>query len=32
MKDLKEVLKHLGNDKSRDPEGMANDIFKESMA
>ena len=32
MDDLKEVLKQLGNDKSRDPEGHINEIFKESVA
>ena len=32
MEDLKEVLKHLGNDKSRDPEGFANELFKEEVA
>ena len=32
MKDLKEVLKHLVNDKSRDPEGYANEIFKDEAA
>ena len=32
MNDLKEVLKQLGNNKSRDPEGHANEIFKESVA
>ena len=32
MDDLKDVLKQLGNDKSRDPEGYINEIFKESVA
>ena len=32
MNDLKEVLKQLGNNKSRDPEGHANELFKESVA
>ena len=32
MSDLKEVLKNLGNDKCRDPEGMVNEIFKEAVA
>ena len=32
LEDLKEVLKQLGNDKSRDPEGHINEIFKESVA
>ena len=32
MSDLKEVLKNLGNDKCRDPEGMVNEIFKETVA
>ena len=32
MDDLKEALKQLGNDKSRDPEGHINEIFKESVA
>ena len=29
---LKEALKHLDKDKSRDPEGFANNIFKEDVA
>ena len=29
---LKEALKHLDKDKSRDPEGFANEIFKEDIA
>ena len=32
MDDLKEVLKHLDKDKSRDPEGYANELFKEDVA
>ena len=32
MDDLKEVLKQLEKDKSRDPEGFANEIFKEDVA
>ena len=32
MEDLKEVLKQLGKDKSRDPEGLANKKFKEDVA
>ena len=32
MEDLKEVLKHLDRDKSRDPEGYANEIFKDDVA
>ena len=32
MEDLKEVLKHLKKDKSRDPEGYANELFKEDVA
>ena len=32
MDDIKEVLKHLEKDKSRDPEGYANKIFKEEVA
>ena len=32
MDDLKEVLKHLPDNKSRDPEGLANELFKESVA
>ena len=31
MDDLKQVLKQLGNDKSRDPEGHINEIFKVSV-
>ena len=30
--DLKEALKHLDKDNSRDPEGLANELFKESVA
>ena len=32
MEDLKEVLKHMDKDKSRDPEGYANEIFKDEAA
>ena len=32
MEDLKEALKHLDKDKSRDPEGFANELFKEDVA
>ena len=32
MDDLMEVLKHLKKDKSRDPEGWANELFKEETA
>ena len=32
MDDLKFALKHLESDKSRDPEGYANELFKESVA
>ena len=32
MEDLKTVLKQLDNDKSRDPEGHANELFKEGVA
>ena len=32
MCDLKEVLKQLGNNKARDPEGHSNELFKESVA
>ena len=32
MEDLKEALKHLDQDKSRDPEGFANELFKEDVA
>jgi hypothetical protein len=32
MEDLKEVLKHLDRDKSRDPEGYANEIFRDEVA
>ena len=32
LDDLKTALKQLQNDKSRDPEGFANEIFKESVA
>ena len=32
MEDLQEVLKQLGNDKSRDPEGHINEIFIDSVA
>ena len=32
MEDLKEVLKQLGKDKSRDPEGHSNELFKEEVA
>ena len=32
MDNLKEVLKNLPDNKSRDPEGLANELFKESVA
>ena len=32
MEDLKEVLKQLKTDKSRDPDGYINELFKESVA
>ena len=32
MDELKNVLKKLGNDKSRDAEGFANELFKEDAA
>jgi hypothetical protein len=32
MEELKDVLKHLEKDKSRDPEGYANELFKEAAA
>ena len=32
MEELKDVLKHLENDKCRDPEGYANELFKEATA
>ena len=32
MEELKDVLKHLDNDKSRDTEGYTNKLFKEAAA
>ena len=32
MKDLKDVLKYLNNDKCRDPGGYGNELFKEDTA
>ena len=32
MKDLDKVLKHLKKDKSRDPHGLINEIFKREVA
>ena len=32
MDELKDVLKHLENDKCRDPEGYSNELFKEATA
>ena len=32
MEDLKTVLKQLDNDKSKDPDGHANELFKEGFA
>ena len=32
MKDLEKVLKNLKNQKSRDPYGLANDIFRPEVA
>ena len=32
MEDLKLAIKQLGSNKSRDPEGLINEIFKEAAA
>ena len=32
LKDLEKVLKHLKNNKSRDPFGLSNELFKENAA
>ena len=32
MEDLKLAIKKLGTNKSRDPEGLINEIFKEAAA